>query len=212
MTTANGQLDRYLARKWQVVPVHRPHAETGQCSCGKPECGKPGKHPVAAHWPGGSTDPTHFENRNIGVQLGPVSQNLADVDLDCNAAVVIAPYLLPATDCGFGRGGAQTHWLFTVGDKAASYLKLEDPSLPGAEATIIELRWPEFDEQEQRYKMLQTVVPPSLRYSAKLSKWLRDGDPLSSLELTWSSSSATSARPVLVARYASPGSGTTWSS
>src|SRR5690242_19419304 len=133
MTTVNGHFDRYLARKWQVVPVHRPDAATGGCSCGK-ACSKPGKHPVAAFWPGGSSVSAHFENRNIGVQLGPESQDLADVDLDCNAALTAAPHLLPVTNCGFGRAGCQTHWLYTVSDKAASYLKLEDPTMAGGQA------------------------------------------------------------------------------
>jgi len=204
MSTVNGHFDRYLARKWQVVPVHRPDPANGSCSCGKAECGKPGKHPIAAYWPGGSTNPAHFENRNIGVQLGPYSQDLADVDLDCNAALAAAPQLLPATNCGFGRGGCQTHWLYTISDRAATCLKLEDPTLPGHQATIVELRWPEFYEHEQRYKALQTVIPPSLHYSGATIEWQNDGEPsvVPGVELTAAVRHIGAA--VLIARHAKP--------
>ena len=165
---------------------------------------KPGKHPVAAFWPGGSTVSAHFENRNIGVQLGPESQDLADVDLDCNAALTAAPHLLPVTNCGFGRAGCQTHWLYTVSDKAASYLKLEDPTMAGGQATIVELRWPEFDEQEQRYKALQTVIPPSLHYTGATIEWLRDGEPTVVPGVDLAAAVRHIGAAVLIARHAKP--------
>src|SRR5262249_5738250 len=159
------------ARGWRVVPVHRPGPDAGTCSCGRADCPKPGKHPDGRHWPGGSADPAHFESRNLGVKLGPESANLADVDLDCNSAGAVAPFLLPPTDCGFGREKAQTHHLYAVPDRAASYAKLEDPTLPGDTATIVELRWPEWDEAEQPFKSLQTVFPPSLHHTGSTLRW-----------------------------------------
>jgi Bifunctional DNA primase/polymerase, N-terminal len=34
-------------------------------------------------------------DQNIGVQLGPTSHGLTDIDLDCPEAIAVAPYLLP---------------------------------------------------------------------------------------------------------------------
>jgi hypothetical protein len=39
---------------------------------------------------------------NIGVILGPTSNNLADVGLDAQEAITIAPYVLTRTDCIWG--------------------------------------------------------------------------------------------------------------
>jgi hypothetical protein len=51
---------------------------------------------------------------NIGVQLGPKSGGLVDVDLDCPEAIKLAAYFLPATGSKFGRPSSlNSHWLFT---------------------------------------------------------------------------------------------------
>jgi DNA polymerase I-like protein with 3'-5' exonuclease and polymerase domains len=204
VTTANGLFSRYLARRWKTVPVHRPDSQTGGCSCGKADCAKPGKHPDGRFWPGGSDDPAHFEGRNLGVQLGPVSQDLCDIDLDCIGALAAAPYLLPATDCGFGRGNHQTHHLYTVTDQAATFAKLQDPALPGDRATIIELRWPEWDEAEQRFKSLQTVFPPSLHHTGATLRWLRHGEPAVVAGADLNAAVRHVAAAVLLARHAKP--------
>ena len=157
--------------------MHRPDPDRAACSCGKADCAKPGKHPDGRFWPAGSADPDHFADRNIGIRLGPDSQDLADVDLDCPEAVVVGPHLLPATDSAFGRGGPVTHALYTVPARDAAYLKLQDPVLSGDRATIVELRWPEWDEDEKAFKNLQTVFPPSLHHTGGTVTWLRDGAP-----------------------------------
>jgi hypothetical protein len=119
MAGPNGQLSKYLARRWRAVPVHAPDPESGGCSCGKADCAKPGKHPVGQHWPAGSDDPGHFAGRNIGVKLGPDSGDLGDVDLDSAEAIAVADLLLPATESAFGRGGQVTHALYRVPDRGA---------------------------------------------------------------------------------------------
>jgi putative DNA primase/helicase len=53
------------------------------------------KENAAAHF---GADPM-----NVGVQLGSNSGGLTDIDLDCPEAVTIAAYLLPRTQCLFGR-------------------------------------------------------------------------------------------------------------
>jgi len=204
MTTANGLFKGYLTRGWQCVPVHRPEPETGRCSCGKADCPKPGKHPDPRLWPGGSAEPEHFADRNVGVRLGPESNNLADVDLDCGEAVASGTLLLPPTNAAFGRGGQLTHALFTVTDAAAAFLKLQDPVLKGDAATIVELRWPTWDEAEKRWKSIQTVFPPSLHYSGDTLQWVRDGEPASVLGAELVAAVRRVGAAVLIARYARP--------
>lgn len=59
--------------------------------------------------------PRHFGGTqlNIGVLLGKASGDLADVDLDCTEAVMLAPHFLPATGAIFGRQTRpRSHWLY----------------------------------------------------------------------------------------------------
>jgi hypothetical protein len=200
----NAVLEGYLNRKWRIVPVYRPDPETRGCSCGRPKCPNPGKHPVGQFWPGGSTDLRHFLGRNVGVQLGPDSQNLADVDKDCREAVLASPFLLPRTDSAFGHGGRETHALYTVIDGTASFLKLQDPVLSGRDATIIELRWPEWDGAEHRYKAIQTVFPPSLQRSGDIIEWQRVGEPTGVTGADLGAAVRRVGAAVLIARYARP--------
>jgi hypothetical protein len=203
VTAANGFLERYLARGWVTVPVHRPDPKTGRCSCGA-ACDKPGKHPDGRFWPAGTTDPAHFIDRNLGVQLGPGSANLADVDKDCDEAVLAGPYLLPPTGAAFGRGGRETHALYTIADGAGAFAKLQDPVRTGDTATIVELRWPAWDETEKRHKAIQTVFPPSLHHSGARIEWFRDGDPAAVAGADLVAAVRSLAAAVLVARYARP--------
>lgn len=204
MSGPNGYLSRYLARQWCPVPVHRPDFGTATCSCGKADCAKPGKHPDGRFWPTGSSDPAHFADRNIGIKLGPDSQNLADVDLDCGEAVAVGPALLPATDSTFGRVGRATHLLYTVPARDALFQKLQDPVLTGDQATIVELRWPEWDVDEERCKNLQTVFPPSLHHTGGTVEWLRDGTPAEVAGADLVAAVRHVGAAVLLARYAKP--------
>ena len=52
---------------------------------------------------------------NVGVQMGPMSDGLSDVDLDCREAVAIGPMLLPKSNNVFGRASKpRSHWLYTT--------------------------------------------------------------------------------------------------
>jgi len=56
-----------------------------------------------------------FGDRNIGLLLGGPSGGLADVDLDCNEALALAPAFLPTTAAIFGRRSKpHSHWLYQV--------------------------------------------------------------------------------------------------
>ncbi|AWM36961.1 DNA polymerase I, thermostable [Gemmata obscuriglobus] len=204
MSTVAEAVARYRARGWCTVPVHRPDLDRGACSCGRPDCPKPGKHPDARFWPGGTAAPEHFAGRNVGVKLGPNSAGLADVDLDCGEAAVAGPHLLPATNSAFGRGGETTHRLYAVTDRTAAFAKLLDPVRSGDRATIVELRWPEWDEAEGRFKHLQTVFPPSLHASGEGLEWARAGEPAAVAGAELAAAVRHVGAAVLLARYARP--------
>lgn len=77
----------YSARGWLVIPLHTPAA--GGCSCGRPDCESPGKHPRTAHGlKDASRDPAiirewwrRWPDANVGIVTGPESGILVlDVD------------------------------------------------------------------------------------------------------------------------------------
>lgn len=65
--------------KWAVLPLHT--VKNGQCSCGRPDCTSPGKHPrVARGVHDATTDPSviigwwrRWPNANIGIRTGAAS-------------------------------------------------------------------------------------------------------------------------------------------
>jgi Bifunctional DNA primase/polymerase, N-terminal/Family of unknown function (DUF5906) len=75
---------------------------------------------------------------NVGMQMGPKSGGLADVDLDCKEAVALAPYFLPETNSKYGRPSKRrSHWLYTCPDPdPQAWYKLTDEN----NAVIVELR------------------------------------------------------------------------
>jgi Bifunctional DNA primase/polymerase, N-terminal len=82
----------YVARGWNPVPV--PFKEKGPTDRGwhKRVITEENVH-------------RYFDTRpqNVGVQMGRKSNGLADVDLDCEEAVSLAPHFLPHTPAEFGR-------------------------------------------------------------------------------------------------------------
>src|SRR5262245_9506367 len=89
----------YQERGWKVVPI-----PSGM------------KHPTTPEWQKQTfpIDRKHFPLfGNVGVQFGPVSNGLCDVDLDCDMARKLAPYFLPKTAAKFGRKSTPAaHWLY----------------------------------------------------------------------------------------------------
>lgn len=79
----------YGLRGWHVIPLHWP-LPNGNCSCGKPQCDAPGKHPIINNWTNfGTTDQKQIINwwsqwpkANVGILAGERSGLLIlDVDL-----------------------------------------------------------------------------------------------------------------------------------
>jgi Bifunctional DNA primase/polymerase, N-terminal/AAA domain/Primase C terminal 1 (PriCT-1) len=78
----------YVERGWRVCPLYEPLAD-GKCSCGRPDCGSPGKHPRTRHGLNdATTDPAcihtwwaDWPNANIAIVTGRDS-GLVVLDVD----------------------------------------------------------------------------------------------------------------------------------
>jgi hypothetical protein len=103
---------------WRVIPCHTPTPEGG-CSCGSPNCKKPGKHPRLAKWQHqATTDPEQiakwwgqWPDANVGVALGPASR-IFDIEYDDAEGEATAEELLTGTLTLKFRSQRSTHHLF----------------------------------------------------------------------------------------------------
>lgn len=103
----------YVARDWAVLPLH--FVINGKCSCGKPGCKSPGKHPFSVH---GVTDASkdaeqveawwkQWPSANVGIATGAVS-NLVVIDADGSEGIEAArqflgdPFAYPCVQTGSG--------------------------------------------------------------------------------------------------------------
>ena len=112
----------YAARGWLVLPLHSICGLL--CSCGKNDCGSPGKHPLTANGFKDATSDrgqieawwTHMPEANIGVRTGAVSGfDVVDVDHykpdGTSLETLCNGHQLPETPIAeTGRGGL--HYLF----------------------------------------------------------------------------------------------------
>src|SRR5262249_40361574 len=106
---------------------------------------------------------------NVGVQMGPMSGGLTDVDLDCREAMLVASMLLPESNNVFGRASKPcSHWLYssTLADKIAK-ASLQFKDIDGS--MMLELRVGGGD------KGSQSVFPGSVHESGEAIEWDRDG-------------------------------------
>ncbi len=112
---------RYAQRRWPVVPLH--WIAEGKCSCGKGDCGSPGKHPLTRH---GFKDAAlneetirawwaQWPSANVGLATGPES-GFFMVGPDGQAGIEALAELerqhgqLPATPRARSGGGGQHHY------------------------------------------------------------------------------------------------------
>ena len=115
----------------------------------------------------------HFgsDPQNSGLLLGPRSGGLTDIDLDCQEAIVIAPFILPKTAAIFGRPSARaSHYLYytTLANSVAkSKIAFQDPI---SRTTLLEIRI-------GGETGAQTIGPGSTHEIGEPIDWEDNGDP-----------------------------------
>ncbi|MFK4525724.1 hypothetical protein ABIF90_003705 [Bradyrhizobium japonicum] len=152
---------QYTMRDWNPVPIAYRQ---------KKPIGNDWQHRVIT----GSKVHRFFGDKpqNVGVQLGPKSGGLTDIDLDCPEAIVIAAAVLPRTNAIFGRASKRdSHRLYTTAlasklDQAA--LQFKDPVSKGM---LLEARIGGGNMGAQ------TVFPGSVHESGEQINWEVDGEP-----------------------------------
>jgi Bifunctional DNA primase/polymerase, N-terminal len=147
----------YVRRGWNPVPI--PHGSKGPRTRDWHLVTITSEN-VAQYFNG--------SDQNIGVQLGPTSGGLCDVDLDCAEAMRLALRFLPATVAVFGRRSKpRSHYLYKVQDsKCVTVIKHCDEE----GRALVELRI-------GVKNAAQTMFPPSLHPGGELVGWDQDGDP-----------------------------------
>ena len=149
----------YIRRGWATVPVGYREKRP---SCGKGwEALRLTEDDVDKHFNRGAT--------NIGVILGPPSNGLVDIDLDCPEALMLARAILPKTELRFGRASTpDSHWLYV--SPGSEHETFTDPV---TNKTLVELRTRGKSGGDH-----QTVFPPSVHESGEDIEWSSYGDPL----------------------------------
>ena len=160
--TAEERAREYFERGWNPIPIDyrekKPRGEEWQ------------KNKITA-----ATLPKYFNGQpmNVGIQLGPMSRGLTDVDLDSPEAVALGPYLLPGTRSIFGRASKRrSHWLYKT-DLADTVDRAEIHfNDPITKKRIVELRI------GGGAKGAQTVAPGSThKDTGEVITWDQDGTP-----------------------------------
>jgi putative DNA primase/helicase len=133
----------------------------------------------------------HFPSpSNIGVQFGPVSNGLVDVDCDCDEARALAPVFLPDTGAVFGRRSApQSHWLYYSDlweTTPSAVIPYDDPTGASSSSAhgvrLLELRVGRLDHDRDGREVVKgalSMCPPSKHPSGERVLWDedRDGEP-----------------------------------
>jgi hypothetical protein len=151
----------YIAQGWAVVPV--PARSKG---------------PIDEGWndPARRFSPSDFyDGENIGLRLGRVSNELADVDADSPEAVCAAPTFLPPTGMICGRQSKPRSHYFYITSEPVLTVKYEDPVLKATnsdKATIVELR-----ANAKNGTCVQTIVPPSVHPLGERIAWADGFNP-----------------------------------
>ena len=145
---------------------------------------------------------------NVGVQLGLVSNNLVDVDIDCPEALSVASSFFPGTHAVFGRPSKlYSHALYyspeLIGKAKKAAIQFPDPAAENKEkGMLIELRC------GGGGKGAQTVFPGSVHPSGELISWASGApsDPaIASYEALMQVAEKTAAASLLVRGW--PGDG-----
>lgn len=148
-----------------------------------------------------------FATGNVGVNLGEASRGLADVDLDCPEALVLADRFLPPS-WTFGRASKpRSHRLYLA--TGAITHKFED-LVPGeTPRTLVELRGTPATNAGKGIGGSQTVFPGSVHPSGEAVEWTADDRDGAELPLVVDAAELTRrvarlAEACLLLRYAGP--------
>jgi len=175
MTTPVDIALEIIARDWNPVPLSRRT-----------------KKPIGKEWQKriitAQTASRYFNGAaiNVGVQLGPHSHGLTDVDLDCPEAVAVASLLLPNTDATFGRlSKPRSHRLYVTDlathiDRAALQFHDVDGKNGKQGTMMLELRIGGIHQNgpnKGECKGAQSVFPGSVHTSGEEIEWADNGDP-----------------------------------
>lgn len=183
MTELSEAALRYAACGWRVFPLHG--FVNGSCTCGRPSCSSPGKHPLVRRGLyEASTDARvikewwrRWRSANVGVATGAVSQ-IAVIDVDLPAALASLDRLvdvkLPVTMTGL-TGGGGLHLVYRCDDEdlgnSAGRLPGLDGDLPGIDLRAnggYVVASPSTHASGGRYAWLRTEVP-----IAPVPEWLK---------------------------------------
>ncbi|MEM4730101.1 MAG: phage/plasmid primase, P4 family [Thermoplasmata archaeon] len=156
----------YIRRGWRVVPTIpdtagnpkrpiNPYAQDGK-GWEKLNLGVEDVHMIFG-------DPKY---RGIGLILGPISDDLVDIDLDSDEALVIAPRFLPSTRMisGHDHKPRSHYWYMCEGAVHESFVSNGKK--------IVEMRSSQSKTGE--VKAQQTVVPPTVRADGSTTRWETD--------------------------------------
>jgi hypothetical protein len=150
----------YLKRGWNPIPVSRQKKKPAGGNAWQKR--RLNSETVAEAFNGA--------DMNVGVQMGPMSDGLTDIDLDCREAVAIGGMLLPKSNNIFGRASKRrSHWLYssTLAERVAkACLQFKDPA---GGAMMLELKI------GGGGKGAQSVFPGSVHESGEVVEWDQDG-------------------------------------
>jgi hypothetical protein len=156
---------QYVRRGWAPIPL--PHRS---------------KNPNRDGWPHEPWTEERIKREadkfeNIGVRLGEMSGNLADIDLDCQEALALATAFLSQTAAVFGRETKPaSHWLYITTNVAETrqYRDVDGAMLVELRASGKEVRRP--DGTPAR-RVFQTLFPGSIHPSGEAIRWDSEGEP-----------------------------------
>lgn len=179
MTTSPSELLQsalaYASFGWAVFPVHS--IRDGRCTCGRPACTSPGKHPLTKHgFRDATTDPAivaawwkKYPWANIAIATGEKSGRLMVIDLDSKPEAGIdgeetwrqAAGNIPATvEVLTGGGGRHLYFAYPDGVDLKSGTGVLGPG--------VDLR------ADGGY----VLAPPSLHISGRRYEWEASSDPI----------------------------------
>ena len=170
----------YAQRAWRVFPLHG--VVNARCTCGRPDCSTPGKHPVVRRGlHAASIEESlitewwrRWRRANIGVVTG-VDSGIAVVDIDLPDAlphlglIASGKYALPRTLTGL-TGGGGTHLIYSLTDAS---LGNSAGRLPGVEEEVAGI--------DLRANGGYIVAPPSVHHIGANYVWLDEGRPIAPL-------------------------------